>query len=55
MWFVMYLASIVGMVIGGSLVVLDFMYIRFGFSFTIFTIGLVIALVSAYINTKLTN
>ena len=55
MWFVMYLASIVGMVIGGSLVVLDFMYIRFGFSFAMFAIGLIIALVSAYVNIKLTD
>lgn len=55
MWFVMYLASIVGMVIGGSLVVLDFMYIRFDFSFAMFAIGLIIALVSAYVNTKLTD
>lgn len=55
MWFVMYLASIVGMVFGGALIILDFMYIRFGFSFTVFAIGLVIALVSAYVNTKLTD
>lgn len=55
MWIVVYLASIVGMVFGGTLVILDFMYIRFGFSFTVFAIGLVIALVSAYINTKLTD
>jgi hypothetical protein len=55
MWIVVYLASIVGMVFGGTLIILDFMYIRFGFSFTVFAIGLVIALVSAYINTKLTD
>ena len=53
MWFVMYLASIVGMVFGGTLIILDFMYIKFGFSFSVFAIGLVIALVSAYINVKL--
>ena len=55
MWFVMYLASIVGMVFGGTLIILDFMYIRFGFSFTVFAIGLMIALVSAYVNVKLTD
>lgn len=55
MWFVMYLASIVGMVFGGTLIILDFMYIRFGFSFAMFAIGLIIALVSAYVNVKLTN
>lgn len=55
MWIIMYLASIVGIVFGGTLIILDFMYIRFGFSFTVFAIGLVIALVSAYINTKLTD
>ena len=55
MWFVMYLASIVGMVFGCGMIVIDFWYIRFGFSFAMFVIGLVIALVSAYVNTKLTN
>ena len=55
MWIVVYLASIVGIVFGGTLIILDFMYIRFGFSFTVFAIGLVIALVSAYVNTKLTD
>lgn len=55
MWIIMYLASIVGIVFGGTLIILDFMYIRFGFSFTVFAIGLVIALVSAYVNTKLTD
>ena len=55
MWIVVYLASIVGMVFGGTLIILGFMYIRFGFSFTVFAIGLVIALVSAYVNTKLTD
>lgn len=55
MWIVVYLASIVGMVFGSILIILDFMYIRFGFSFTVFAIGLVIALVSAYVNTKLTD
>lgn len=55
MWIIMYLASIVGIVFGGTLIILDFMYIRFGFSFSVFAIGLVIALVSAYVNTKLTD
>lgn len=55
MWIVVYLASIVGIVFGGTLIILDFMYIRFGFSFSVFAIGLVIALVSAYVNTKLTD
>ena len=55
MWFVMYLASIVGVVFGCGMIVIDFWYIKFGFSFAMFIIGLVIALVSAYINTKLTN
>ena len=55
MWFVMYLASIVGVVFGCGMIVIDFWYIKFGFSFAMFTIGLVIALVSAYVNTKLTN
>lgn len=55
MWIVVYLASIVGMVFGGTLIILDFMYIKFGFSFAMFAIGLVIALVSAYVNTKLTD
>ena len=55
MWFVMYLASIVGVVFGCGMIVIDFWYIKFGFSFAMFTIGLVIALVSAYVNTKLTD
>ena len=55
MWFVMYLASIVGVVFGCGMIVIDFWYIRFGFSFAMFVIGFVIALVSAYVNTKLTN
>lgn len=55
MWIIMYLVSIVGIVFGGTLIILDFMYIRFGFSFTVFAIGLVIVLVSAYVNTKLTD
>lgn len=55
MWLIVYLASIVGMVFGGSLIVLDFMYIRFGFSFVMFAIGAIIALVSAYVNVKLTD
>lgn len=55
MWFIMYLASIVGVVIGCGLIVIDFWYIKFGFSFSVFIIGLVIALVSAYANAKLTD
>lgn len=55
MWIVAYIASLIGIVFGAGLIVLDFMYIRFGFSFAMFAIGLVIALVSAYINTKLTD
>lgn len=55
MWFIAYIASLVGIVFGAGLIVLDFMYIRFGFSFAMFAIGLVIALVSAYVNTKLTD
>ena len=55
MWFIAYIASLVGLVFGAGLIVLDFMYIKFGFSFAMFTIGLVIALVSAYVNTKLTD
>ena len=55
MWFIAYIASLIGLVFGAGLIVLDFMYIKFGFSFSVFAIGLVIALVSAYVNTKLTN
>lgn len=55
MWIVAYIASLIGLVFGGSLIVIDFWYIRFGFSFSVFAIGLVIALVSAYVNTKLTD
>lgn len=55
MWFIMYLASIVGVVAGCGLIVIDFWYIKFGFSFAMFAIGFVIALVSAYVNTKLTD
>ena len=55
MWFIMYLASIVGMVFGCGMVVIDFWYIKFGFSFSVFAIGFMIALVSSYINVKLTN
>ena len=55
MWFVMYLASIVGVVFGCGMIVIDFWYIKFGFSFAMFAIGLMIALVSAYINAKLTD
>lgn len=55
MWFIAYIASLIGLVFGAGLIVLDFMYIRFGFSFVMFAIGLMIALVSAYVNTKLTD
>lgn len=55
MWFIVYFASLFGMVAGAGLIVLDFMYIRFGFSFGMFAIGFVIALVSAYVNVKLTD
>ena len=55
MWFIMYLASIVGMVIGCGLIVIDFWYIKFGFSFSVLAIGLMIALVSSYINVKLSD
>ena len=55
MWIVAYIASLIGLVFGAGLIVLDFWYIKFGFSFSVFAIGLVIALVSAYVNTKLTN
>lgn len=53
MWFIAYIASLIGLVFGAGLIVLDFWYIRFGFSFAMFTIGFVIALVSAYVNVKL--
>ena len=55
MWIVVYLASIVGMVFGCGMIVIDFWYIKFGFSFAVFAIGLVIALVSSYINVKLSD
>lgn len=55
MWIVAYIASLIGLVFGAGLIVLDFMYIKFGFSFAMFTIGFVIALVSAYVNVKLTD
>lgn len=55
MWFVMYFASLVGLVFGAGLIVLDFMYICFGFSFAVFAVGAIIALVSAYVNVKLTD
>lgn len=55
MWFIAYIASLIGLVFGAGLIVLDFWYIRFGFSFSVFAIGFVIALVSAYVNVKLTN
>ena len=55
MWIVAYIASLIGLVFGAGLIVIDFWYIRFGFSFGMFVVGFFIALVSAYINTKLTN
>lgn len=55
MWFVMYLASIAGMVLGCGMIVIDFWYIKFGFSFSVFAIGLMIALASSYTNVKLTD
>ena len=55
MWIIAYIASLIGLVFGAGLIILDFWYIKFGFSFSVFAIGLVIVLVSAYINTKLTN
>ena len=55
MWIVAYIASLIGLVFGGSLIVIDFWYIRFGFSFGMFAVGAIIALVSAYVNVKLTN
>lgn len=55
MWFIAYIASLVGLVFGAGMVILDFMYIKFGFSFAMFAIGFVIALVSAYVNVKLTD
>lgn len=55
MWFIAYIVSLIGLVFGAGLIILDFMYIKFGFSFAMFAIGLVIALVSAYVNTKLTD
>lgn len=55
MWYIMYFASLVGLIFGAGLIVLDFMYIRFGFSFAVFAIGAIIAIVSAYVNVKLTD
>lgn len=55
MWIVAYIASLVGLVFGGSLIILDFWYIRFGFSFGMFVVGAIIALVSAYVNVKLSD
>ena len=55
MWIVAYIASLTGLVFGSSLIILDFWYIKFGFSFSVFAIGFVIALVSAYVNVKLTD
>ena len=55
MWIVAYIASLIGLVFGAGLIVLDFWYIRFGFSFSVFAIGFVIALVSAYVNVKLSD
>jgi len=55
MWYVVYVLSLLGMVAGAGLIVIDFWYIKFGFSFMMFAVGLVIALVSAYVNTKLSD
>ena len=55
MWYIMYVLSLVGLIFGAGLIVLDFMYIKFGFSFAMFAVGLVIALVSAYVNAKLSD
>lgn len=55
MWIVVYLASLIGMVFGAGMIVIDFWYIKFGFSFAVFAIGFVIALVSAYVNVKLSD
>ena len=55
MWFIAYIASLIGLVFGAGLIVLDFWYIKFGFSFGMFVVGAIIALVSAYVNVKLTN
>ena len=55
MWIVAYIASIVGMILGCGMIVIDFWYIKFGFSFSVLAIGFVIALVSAYVNVKLTD
>lgn len=55
MWFIAYIASLIGLVFGAGMIVIGFWYIKFGFSFAMFAIGLVIALVSAYVNTKLTD
>lgn len=55
MWFIAYFASLVGLIFGAGLIVIDFWYIRFGFSFGMFAVGAIIAAVSAYVNTKLTN
>lgn len=55
MWFIAYIASLLGLIVGAGLIVLDFWYIKFGFSFAMFAVGLIIALVSAYVNAKLTD
>ena len=55
MWYIMYVLSLVGIFVGSGLIVLDFWYIKFGFSFMMFAVGLVVALASAYINAKLTD
>ena len=36
MWIVSYIASLIGLVFGAGLIVIDFWYIRFGFSFGMF-------------------
>lgn len=55
MWIVAYIASLIGLVFGSSLIILDFWYIKLGFSFSMFAVGFIIALVSAYVNVKLTD
>ena len=53
MWIAAYIASLIGLVFGSGLIVIDFWYIRFGFSFGMFVVGAIIALVSADVNVKL--
>ena len=55
MWIVAYIASLIGLVFGAGLIVIDFWYIRFGFSFGMFVVGAIISLVSAYVNVKLSD